>query len=96
MTGPETCPRFGSCSAPLCPLETGKGVELTQWYTDEDICNEHPNLDWVKRQRRLKKLKKTGYFTIGMLVVEARISNGVDPDSEETPEDWIQKRLRSA
>jgi hypothetical protein len=61
---PEDCVIFDKCSAPICPLYN-KGV----WFSDEDICtNEYfQQTRQVKNQKKLKKNKSKGVFTIEIL-----------------------------
>ena len=55
----ETCPSYGKCSAPLCPLDD-KTLQTCIWYPDEPICVRHnlPDTKWLKVQRRIAKRTK--------------------------------------
>ena len=93
---PSVCPSFVECRAPLCPLDESlyKGAV---WYADEDICGarEFRNLAWIRKQRKLKKARRRGFFTFDMLeVLGSRTANGVDPDSRQTVWAWIRERVR--
>ena len=86
----EDCPKVQSCYAPLCPL--GTETESVDWFSDEPICTMFPHLDFIRMQRRLQRKKVEGYFNIEMLVIMKQPSDGIDPDSRETPGGWINKR----
>ena len=86
---PEDCPRVKKCKAPLCPL--GSGSIEVMWYSDEPVCTMF-DLDWIKMQRRIQRTRKGGFFNIEMLVAMKRPSYGIDPDTRETAEGWINKR----
>ena len=84
----EECKMYEVCEAPFCPLELNS---LTIWYAGEEICRERENksLPWVQAQRKLAKVKATGYFTLEMLKQECFIKAGIqglDPDKEERPQ----------
>jgi len=85
MNKPTDCPRFEGCSANICPLVNGGGFI---WYPDEEVCllSEFSGLDWVKRQRRLKKKAVPDYyFTLTMLQQDFIIKKGIcglDPDKD--------------
>ena len=99
----EDCPKFEGCSAPLCPLETGKdGI----WYTDEEICNrkEYQKLKWIKKQKQIAKIKNISpdyYFTIPMLESIKRLSKsieGINPDmpldkAKQAEQKWVEDRI---
>jgi hypothetical protein len=50
---PEKCPYFGSCNAPICPMDPNK--EISVWYPDEEICRnrEFGNLDFIITQKKI-------------------------------------------
>ncbi len=85
MNGPEDCPRFEGCSAPICPFAENS---FYIWYPDEETCqlNEFRGFDWVKRQRKLsKKAVPDYYFTLTMLQQDFIIKKGIrglDPDKD--------------
>ena len=90
----EKCVNYHGCSAPLCPLDESTW-ETVAWYVDDPICNiqELQGLDWIRKQRKLVKAKKKGFFTVSMLDVMERVtSDGIDPDSKQTIVGWINKR----
>jgi len=95
----ETCPKYEGCSAILCPLATEDENNNYIWYPDEDICTkqEFGSLDWIKRQRKIAKKAKEGYFTFAMLKRDFKIANGLqglDPDSESSEKTQLQKWLK--
>jgi hypothetical protein len=70
---------------------------LIIWYAEEEICRdrEHRNLPWLQAQRKLAKVKATGYFTLAMLKQDCFIKAGIqglDPDKEERPQlqSWLK------
>ena len=93
------CPKYESCSAPLCPLDTQSPISNT-YFPGEDICKakRFQSLGWVKKQKAIAKLKPSGYFTIAMLKAIRRISKsieGIDSDSSldkatKAEETWIK------
>lgn len=100
----EECPKFiDGCSAPLCPVDTDS-VEGGIWYSDGEICRrrDFQNLDWIKRQRQIAKLKvtKDKYFTVPMLQAIKQVRKGIqgiNPDQllEETKKaerKWIAEK----
>ncbi len=100
------CPKYESCSAPLCPLENND-VSST-WFNDEDICKakKFQTLGWVKKQRAIAKLKASPdkYFTIEMLKAIRRVSKFIEGIELNTPFDkaevaekrWIEARKSGA
>ena len=85
------CPKARKCKAPLCPL--AEGSKDIAWFFDEEVCSLFPKLSWVKMQRRIRRTRKGGFFNIEMLVMMTRPAHGIDPDSRETPEGWIRRRM---
>ena len=80
------CGLFENCLAPLCPLDTNslKGI----WYSDEEICRSrtHGNLTWIRAQRKIARVKASGYFTLEMLAdirTARRGMTGLDPNEDE-------------
>ena len=94
----ETCPKYEGCNAILCPLATEDENNNYIWYPDEDICTkqEFGSLDWIKRQRKIAKRAKEGYFTFAMLkrnfIVKYGLQ-GLDPDSDISEKTQLQKWL---
>lgn len=90
------CVKFEGCNAPLCPLD--EDVADYVWYPDEYICNcqQHNQIDWVRRQRKIAKKVELGYFTLEMLnrncVIGANM-RGLDPDEPEASQlkNWLSK-----
>ena len=94
------CKHEKNCAAQLCPLD--KDIDSYVWYADEEVCcnGQFKHLDWVKRQKSLRKHKGTpdqGYFTKAMLSSVGRIttkSKGVNPDKKKTSEAWVARMMR--
>ena len=76
----QLCPNFEECNAPLCPLDE-ETWECGIWYTDETICSlkELGDLSWIKKQRKLAKAGRKGFFTFEML--QGKAAKGIDVDS---------------
>jgi len=67
------------------------------WYTDEDVCatKEFRSLNWVRKQRKLKKARRKGFFNLEMLeALGNKTVDGIDPDSNQTVEAWVRERTR--
>ncbi|OHD69916.1 MAG: hypothetical protein A2W19_09335 [Spirochaetes bacterium RBG_16_49_21] len=90
----EKCPKFGTCSAPLCP----ENLTDDRWFPDEGICTRYNDL-FVQVQRKIAKraddMEK--YFTLEMLrrncIIGKNIS-GIDPDcrdEEKAIHQWLSK-----
>ncbi len=102
VTGLKTCPSFGRCSAPLCPLDAGSlagGI----WFPDEPICCAQGRGErWIGIQKRIAKKtndRRRGYFTVEMLSVVAAVGRairGISPDtgSAEAEARWIAGKRR--
>ena len=93
---PSSCPSFEGCKAPLCPLDKSL-YQGAIWYTDEDVCatKEFRSLNWVRKQRKLKKARRKGFFNLEMLeALGNKTVDGIDPDSNQTVEAWVRERTR--
>jgi len=92
----ETCPKYEGCSAILCPLATEDENNNYIWYPDEDICARYGlGLDWIKRQKKIAKRAKEGYFTFAMLKRNFIVGNGLQGlDPDELEESQLQKWLK--
>lgn len=100
--GPETCPSFEGCAAPLCPLDS-PSLRAGQWFAGEAVCSARRfgGLPWLRTQRRLAPLLKgrdVGCFTVKMLAAIKNLSpaiTGVDPDKLPNGEiAWLRSRRR--
>lgn len=85
ITKPEDCPKWDTCSAPICPLGDNKQNYI--WYPDEEICSKHKP-QFVKTQKKIVKKTKdiNKYFTFDMLNRDMVVTGGMvglDPDKEE-------------
>ena len=92
-----TCSLYENCNAPMCPLDQAslKGI----WYPDEEVCRSrtHGALSWIQAQRKLSRVRATGFFTVEMMtrlaVVRKGIS-GLDPNlpDQQQLRSWLQSR----
>jgi hypothetical protein len=94
----KTCPKYKGCNAILCPLAAEDENNNYIWYPDEDICTkqEFSSLDWIKRQRKIARKAKEGYFTFAMLKRDFILKHGLqglDPDSDISEKTQLQKWL---
>lgn len=98
------CPKFvEGCSAPLCPLDRDSMKDRI-WYSDEEICRRKGfrNLDWIKKQRQIAKLKarKDKYFSGPMLQAIKQVRRGIEgvnpdqriEDAKEAERKWIAEK----
>lgn len=95
------CKYYDECNAPLCPLDPD--LHKRTWFADEDICrsaNARRGLEWVKRQRKIKRKiahleADGGYFKLELLERDCVIGKGMrglDPDAYMDTE---SRRIRS-
>ena len=64
---------WNKCRAPLCPLDD-QSLQHGVWYPGEEICKHEAMqaVDWIARQRELRKSDKEQYFTFPLLVKQAK------------------------
>jgi hypothetical protein len=101
------CPRFETCSSPICPLAVDILTQVC-WFADEETCGlqEFRSLPWVKLQRKIarktRRDRERGVFTHAMLsldpppIVGSRFM-GLDPSSDTWNEDhaqWLKEKSR--
>lgn len=58
------CPRFGDCSAPICPLSK-KSINNSSWMIGEEICHNtkiRKNKNWIIKQKRLNNKIKNNFY----------------------------------
>lgn len=48
----NSCSKFESCSAPLCPLDPE--IAKRVWYSEEDVCHYNKHR-WIKKQKSIQK-----------------------------------------
>lgn len=100
------CPKYDTCSAPICPLDPSS-LKHCIWYPGEEICtNPRFREDlWIQNQKKITKalgLRPTndpvfglGYYNYVMLqrrfIVRKGI-RGIDPNEKEAPQ--VEKWLR--
>ena len=101
LFGPESCPGYESCAAPLCPRDapTLKGG---QWFVGEPVCcaRAFVSVPWLRTQKRIARVMdgqgaEAGYFTVGMLSTIQRVTKGVrgvDPDGRAGEYSWQRQR----
>ncbi len=58
---PEDCPKWDTCSAPICPL--GDNQKYI-WYPDEEICTKYKNQFIVTQKKIAKKTKDMNKYYI--------------------------------
>ncbi|MEM3192364.1 MAG: hypothetical protein QW292_09785 [Candidatus Parvarchaeota archaeon] len=107
--GPEDCKFFNSCSANLCPLDSGMKEMI--WCPEEnqpgDICRnpEFRNMRFIRTQRKIAKAVKkrsenrNDFFTFAMLDRDITIKSGIrgifEPsDTVKDPMKWYQDKER--
>ena len=94
MTTPQ-CPKFETCSAPLCPLDK-EILDKGLWYPDEEVCTlkKHSGLPWIRKQRKLIKraARVDRYFTFEMLERNCVVRGGIEGLDPDVPEELQLKR----
>jgi hypothetical protein len=96
------CLFFGSCNAPICPLDESKGKAI--WYSHDAICKnpEYSGLEFIITQKKIAKVNKKhsvkGYFTFKMLNHKIIVRSGIQGINEDTPidssileENWLRR-----
>ena len=91
------CPRFGLCSAPICPLDPNRHKAI--WYPDEEICKNREmakQFRFVKTQRKIQKraVNRDTYYTLRMLEEITGVrkeTKGLSPETV-SDESWITQR----
>lgn len=98
QTCARDCPRFDSCSAPLCPLDAGS-LNGSIWYSDEEICTAQGfgQLPWIRNQKKISRRCRdtSGYFTLEMLSHNCQIKGGItglDPDTTDIDDSRAVKK----
>ncbi len=92
---PEKCPYFGSCNAPICPMDPHK--ERAIWYPDEEICRniEFRDKDLIITQKKIARLNRRhevqGIFTFNMLNRPLIIRKGISGLNEDLSLEGIAK-----
>ena len=98
MTIPR-CPKFDTCSAPLCPMDE-QSLENGLWYPDEEVCTlkKHGGLPWIRKQRKLIKraARVDRYFTLEMLERNCIVRGGIEGLDPDVPEELQLKRWLNA
>lgn len=91
------CRNFDTCNAPLCPMDERSLKWL--WYTTEDLCilrmAKPPR--WIKAQRKLRRIKAQGYYTLAMLshdCIIKRGTEGLNPDLEAEESIQLERWFR--
>ena len=107
-TRPESsCPKYESCNAQPCPLESEEVMQKITWFADEDVCERRwarKTPHWLKIQRKIKQRAPNapGYFTAAMLNSIGKVHHqieGINPDlelkeAERREKEYIKKRSR--
>ena len=74
------CPRFGLCSAPICPLDPNRQKAI--WYPDEEICKNREmakQFKFIQVQRKIQKRAKDRetYYTLELLEKIKIVRSGI-------------------
>jgi len=81
------CAHFEECAAPLCPKDGDRQGHV--WFPDEPVCRLQNVPEWVKKQRKIARLKgvdQDRFFTIRMLNEISSVRRnlqGQHPDYQE-------------
>ncbi|MDP2719674.1 MAG: hypothetical protein Q8P44_07590 [Dehalococcoidia bacterium] len=70
------CHFYLTCTAPLCPKDMNADNSI--WFPDEPVCRLRSTPEWVKKQKkitRLKKIERSNYFTVDLLNSIININN---------------------
>ena len=90
----EECPKWETCSAPICPLNFLKD---SVWCPSDEVCKsrDYSNLDWIKDQKKIAKKAKdrSKYFTFQMLNRNCRITKGIIGQEQENEGPQLKKWL---
>ena len=70
MRSPKECPKFDTCSAPLCPLDPELKKRI--WYWDEPICKnkKFQKLRWIKKQKSIQKRKFKSWLKKPITIID--------------------------
>lgn len=92
----DTCNKFDSCAAPICPLCSEEENKNYTWFGDEEVCTKH-NPQFVKTQKKIVKKSQdiSTYYTYEMLNRNFMIKEGItglNPDIVEFSQlkKWLQ------
>ena len=102
------CPRFDSCSAPICPMEPASLVKGTWFPAEDQLCKleKYGRTPLVSRQRKIARAtrgmsyRESGVFASAMIehpCVIRRGFRGLDPEepaSGAAVRKWIAGRAR--
>ena len=74
------CPRFGLCSAPICPLDPNRHKAI--WYPDEEICKNREmakQFKFIQVQRKIQKraVNRDTYYTLNLLEKIKLVRSGI-------------------
>ncbi len=97
------CRYYQDCAAPLCPSDVCFGSRI--WFPREPVCRLKSVPDWVRKQRKIAKLRGIDpdrYFTFRMLNTIPRVGcglEGANPDLVTAERiwftRWLGKRMRN-
>ena len=98
----DSCKKFETCNAPLCPMEVNelRVDPWTIWYPDEAICSfrEFQSLDWIKKQKLIAKRHGSlaYFFNLKMLNAISQVRFGIvggDPKlGKNAHRIWLENR----
>ncbi|MFO8009832.1 MAG: hypothetical protein R6U89_03360 [Dehalococcoidia bacterium] len=89
------CRYYNDCDAPLCPQDIN--LEQCLWFPREQVCRLRNAPDWVKKQRKISRIKnidEEAYFTVTMLQKIGEITSdirGADPESVDGEREWLSR-----
>lgn len=96
------CNHYEGCESPFCPMLSEEENRKRVWYPHEKICRRRKDLpEWVRQQKKIAaKARRENhgfYFTLDMLMVPFRVSEGVtglgsdEGDKEKKLRSWFKR-----
>jgi len=67
-----TCPRYGKCSAPMCPLERDS-IRCGVWFPDDEICKNRKFIGESVEERKDRDTKATRDHDMIMIKQQRKI-----------------------
>lgn len=67
-----TCPRYGKCSAPMCPLERDS-IRCGVWFPDDEICKNRKFIGESVEKRKDRETKATRDHDMIMIKQQRKI-----------------------
>jgi hypothetical protein len=90
----EECPQFGTCSAPLCPLDTE--IEKRIWYSGEPVCKKtgFGALRWLRKQRKFSRGRVPKKYSDTPLTVSDLINASKPREMSEEKKKAVADRFK--